>query len=282
MTDAGAKRQTDPTVRQRIGAALAVNEKILSAALDKARASFDNPGNKGDAVEDAVREFLRAHLPSKYRVGQGEVIDRFGARTSQLDVIVLNDEQPFTYGSSDAAMYLCEGVSAAAEVKSVMATKELLDTLAKGERFRKLRTTYDGGAERFTNPSDARRFYVSAPFFALAIESKISAETILQTLLDHPEVESPEPDGGTLPALDALFVLDKGVFLNLGDGQGGFASWDPVFGHYQEGWVFHSHENVLVSLFTWLNAVMPRVRRFSSIAVPYMSVAADASGPIQR
>jgi hypothetical protein len=277
-----SRRPTDADVQARIAAALAINEDLLRSALESARKLFDHPGNKGDAVEQAVRSFLNRHLPTRLQIGHGEVIDRFGARSSQLDVIVLNEDQPFNYGPENPAMYVVEGVSAVGEVKSVMGTGELADIVRKGVRFRKLQGTTSGGsALRMTNPSDARRFYVSAPFFAVAVESSMRAESIFQTLLDTAEVPSPEPGGGTLPPVDALFVLNRGVFINFGDGQGAFTSFDPGSGRYQEGWVFHGDQNVLVSLFTWLHATMPRVQRFSSVLVPYFAAPGDASGPMR-
>lgn len=282
MTDLPAGRlPTDADVQARIASAVSVNEELLRSALRSARKMFDHPGNKGDAVEQTVRQFLGKHLPVRLQVGQGEVIDRFGARSSQLDAIILNDDQPFNYGAENPATYVIEGVSAAAEVKSVMKSGELDDIIAKGAKFRTLRTTYGAGSQRFTNESDARRFYVSPPFFGVAIESPMPAQTILHRLLDTEEVPSPEPSGGTLPPVDALFVLDRGIFINFGDGKGAFASFDPVFGHYQEGWVYHGDENVLVSLFTWLHATMPRVLRFTSVAVPYFAAPGDAQGPVR-
>lgn len=55
--------EPDPEVRARLETMLSVNDGLLQAALARARAQFDHPGNKGDEVEAATRSFLRSHLP---------------------------------------------------------------------------------------------------------------------------------------------------------------------------------------------------------------------------
>jgi hypothetical protein len=263
--------QTHHEIRERLRRALSVNEVFLKAALERARASHDHAGTKGALVEEAVRSFLRGHLPRRLDIGHGEVIDRFGSRSPQMDAVILTEDQPFVHGPDTPGMYLVEGVSAAAELKSALGQKELQDALEKGQKFRKLRATYSRGDTRQPpSPSDAKRFYASAPYFCLALETKIAPTKILEILQSTPDVPSPEPDGPRLPALDALFTLDKGVYINFGDGEGSFAFAKPD-GSFYSGWVYLGDQEPLVHLFTWLHAVMPRVNRFSSIATPYLS-----------
>jgi hypothetical protein len=199
-----------------------------------------------------------------------------------MDVLILTEDQPFVHGPDTPGLYLVEGVSAAGELKSSMGTKELRDALAKGQKFRTLRSTYSRGDTRQPpSQSDARRFYASAPYFCLALETKVAPRTILDILEATPNVPSPEPDGGTLPALDALFTLDSGVFINFGDGEGAFAFVKPN-GTYYSGWVYLGVNEPLVQLFTWLHSVMPRITRSSSIALPYMSFLSDGPEDIQN
>ena len=67
----------------------------LRISLAEARAKLSQSGDRGDVNEAAVREFLREHLPPKYRIGQGEVIDAAGRLSRQVDVVVADEEQPF-------------------------------------------------------------------------------------------------------------------------------------------------------------------------------------------
>lgn len=226
--------------------------------------------------------FLRGHLPRRLDIGTGEVVDRFGSRSPQMDVLVLTEDQPFVHGPDTPGMYLVEGVAAVAEVKSVLGAKELRDVLAKGEKYRSLKSTYSSGDTRQApSASDARRYYASVPYFCLAMETTVAPKTILRMLQESPDVQSPEPDGGLLPVLDALFTLDHGVFINFGDGRGSYAYADPD-GSFCSGSVYLGQDDPMVQLFTWLHAVMPRVRRWSSIAIPYLSFISGGPEDIQN
>ena len=88
---------------------IAVNEKQMLARLEETRSRFAHPGNKGDAVEIAFRDFLRKHLPRRFDVGHGEVIDTNGHRSGQVDVVVMNEHHPFTYPPEDAGLFFIEG-----------------------------------------------------------------------------------------------------------------------------------------------------------------------------
>lgn len=269
----------DPDVAARLSAAFAAEEGTLRAALDRARADFEHRGVRGDAVERAVRHFLSRHLPRKYSIGTGEAIDRLGHRSSQLDVLVLNDEQPFIHEPDTSGLYLIEGVAAVGEIKTSLGSGELDDILAKGARLREIEPTISVGAEVRGQHSDIIRFVNSVPYFALALESSLAPLTILEKLRAAPDVTA--WSGDSLPALDALFVLDRGVYLNFGDGMGAnrFMLVDGTVG---TGWWGPFPEGALVSLFNWLNANIARVRHASSIATPYLTATnirpEDASG----
>lgn len=236
---------------------------------------------KGDLVEDSVRSFLRNHLPSRLDVGHGTIIDRFGSFSKQMDIVVIDDDHPFRYESGSAGTYLVEGVVAAAEVKASLGRDQLVDMLNKGAALRSLKPVQPTGSMRMgTSQSDTHRFYVSPPYFGVALETKVSVETILQTLKGYPDSPSPEGEGRTIPSLDALFTLDRGVFINLWDGGGDFFLMDES-GNRVGGWCWLGQEDPLVRLFTWLHSAMPRIQRWTSIALPYLiphTSPSDSSG----
>jgi hypothetical protein len=261
---------TDPTneeVSRRLSSMLNADEAVLLAALDRVRAEFEHRGLKGDALERSLRELLSRRLPRRFRVGTGEVIDRFGARSSQLDVILLTDEQPFVHADDESGMYLIEGVAAAGEVKTRLDGAALDDILQKGGRIRGLRPTYLQGDEIYTNPSDRSRFVESIPYFALAMESSLSAETTLERL--GADSGAQNGSGERLARLDALVVIGQGVYFNFHDGKGAsqFVTTDGVS---VTGWMGPFRGNALVQLFVWLNGVMPRVNRRQSVLPVYL------------
>ncbi|MFJ4225898.1 DUF6602 domain-containing protein [Microbacterium sp. NPDC089695] len=258
----------DAEVAARLSASFAAQEARLQATLAAARAEMEHRGLRGDAVERGVREFLSKHMPRRYTVGTGEIIDRFGHRSAQTDVLLLTDEQPFVNEADTSGQYLVEGVGAAGEVKTVLNSSELDDILDKGAKLRQIRPTLSKGAEVQALPSDMPRFVDSLPFFALAMESRLKPETLLQKLNDAEEVLN--WNGSRVPKLDALFVVDGGVYYNFGDGRGAqrFMYSDGSNG---VGWIGPFTDGALVSVFIWLNATIPRVRHASTIVTPYLT-----------
>lgn len=182
--------------------------------------------------------------------------------------MVLNDEQPFVQEPDTSGLYLIEGVAAVGEIKTSLGSSELDDILAKGARLRQIEPTISAGAEVRGQHSDILRFVDSVPYFALALESSLAPQTILEKLRLAPDVTA--WSGNALPALDALFILDRGVYLNFGDGLGAnrFIYNDGTLG---TGWIGPQPDGALVSLFNWLNGTIPRVRHASSIATPYLT-----------
>ena len=92
-------------------------------AQARERAKIAHPSNiraAGDEVEEAVRSYLQRMLPPSYRVTKGHVIDRTGAVSPQLD-IVITDSRGFAslMTTSDGTEYIpFTSVYAVGEIKS--------------------------------------------------------------------------------------------------------------------------------------------------------------------
>lgn len=105
----------------------------LKANIEASRQSFLHNATKGDAVENAVRSFLRRHLPDAIGVAHGQVADRFGNVSTQLDVILYDAQRtPILYmdEAKENRLIPAEGVIAAIECKTNLRLDELR-TLAK-------------------------------------------------------------------------------------------------------------------------------------------------------
>lgn len=248
-------------------------EQQMALVLPHARGTYVHHGLFGDSVEESFRAALGTHLPRYLVVGIGEVIDLRGTRSSQTDVIVANDEQPFRYEQDKAGIYLLEGVSAAGEVKSKLTTAELDDCLAKGTQFKKLRSdnrtvSMIHGA---TN-SDIRRFHRCPPHFVFAFESNVAPQTLINRLAAAPEVVAADGTGNPLPPIDAVFVLGKGMAINYGDG-GGTVAYTIDDGPSAEsvvGWLWQEEPSVLATFMFWLSGVMPKMSHSASITAQYL------------
>jgi hypothetical protein len=261
------------TVQKRLSRAFQANEVRLAAELARARATMDHATSKGDILEAAARSFLRAHLPSRLNVGQGEVIDLRGERSRQVDVIITDEDHPFVFPPAEPGVHLVEGVAAGGEIKAALTTSNLDDIILKGLKFKRLRPNFSPGDTILANDSDRARFYTSRPFFALAFEKQASVEAINDRLLNCPTFKMSHEEQMIYP-LDALFVLNHGSYINFHDGAGAFQfRSEEALEHSRAGWQFISHKQspVLMQLFLWLHAVMPRIHRFSNISTLYLN-----------
>ena len=263
---------SDPSFAQAGPIALAVKRwgERLRISLDDARTSLRQSGNRGDANEGAVRDFLRAHLPPTYRVGQGEVIDHAGRQSRQMDVVVADEEQPFQVDDTPRLMII-EGVSAAAEVKTTLTTNELRDCLEKGRRFKALEAILGKSVtlapleQRGKPNSDLQRFYQHRPFFAFAYEGAIDNGTLIEILSE----EERSRERGAVPALDAVFILDRGFAMNVWDGNGALTFYSS--GEIMTGWHwFGDPDRTLLGLLFWLHGAMPRFMIRSSPLLAYL------------
>ena len=96
-------------------------------------------GLKGDAREKAVRTKLEAILPGGVGVGTGCVIDSEGNASSQIDVILYEQQFcPIFKVADDIGYYPCESVIAVGEIKSTIGKNELGDIYEKIASVRKL------------------------------------------------------------------------------------------------------------------------------------------------
>lgn len=233
-------------------------DRRLRLALDFARARLGHAASKGSILESELRRILAEHLPRGLAVGQGEVVDMLGNRTGQVDLLITNEHQPFRWALDEPGVHIIEGVSAGGELKASLGSSQLTDAIAKGSRFKHLRYRAHAGAQVFgRHPADLARFYEAPPFILVAIESSISPQKMLNRLADTPPIASPDHKGSEQDALDALFLLDRGVALNLGtgDGQLKFVGSDN---EPTTGWVFYESKTVLAEMLLWLYQVMPR------------------------
>jgi len=229
-------------------------QKQMLLRLAEIRAAYRHSGNKGANAEQVLRDFLRQFLPPYNRVGHGEVIDQSGASSRQLDAIITNEYHPFLNDLSAPSVFIIEGVSCVAEVKSVLTSDELIRTLENSLSFKRLSVTLQKGATVFGNREDISRFVEKRPSFLFAFESQLSVGTIKERIeawnKDH---QLPIPQ-----QMDAVFVLTGGSIINFGTGAGSLQFITPD-GQSLSGYVFTdpSEDRPLISLLSWISASLP-------------------------
>ena len=232
------------------------SEAQMRLKLQEARITFAHSGDKGTVAEEAFRAFLRQYLPRRLEVGHGEVVDSYGKRSAQTDVVVANEDHPYTFTPDQPGVFFVEGVSAAGEVKSLLTTQHLKQALENSHQFKQLQMN-PVGARAFAAPSDLKRFYKCPPWFLIAFESQLTLLNIGNTLVQFINQNALEPTG----IMDAIFVIDRGWIINLGDGQGTFGMKSSQ-GVILSGWQWKEEKAVLYPLLGWLWAVMPRLEGY--------------------
>lgn len=240
-------------------------ETQMRENLARARARFTHSGNKGASVEDAFRLFLKEYLPRRLAVGHGEVIDLSGSRSMQTDVVVVNEDHPFTFTENSPGLFLIEGVAAAGEVKAVLTTEHFQKSILSSRKFKTLKVEHSTGTTAMGTAPDLERYYKRPPWFLFAYESQLTLPSIHARLMK----ESQGVNGVEENLVDAVFVLGKGCVINLGDGQESLTVVNSE-GTSISGWIWQQEESALFELMAWLSIVMPRVIRYDSILTPYL------------
>lgn len=111
-------------------------QEIFSQAAKKLRQDFEElstvPHNqlKGGQAEKLVRSFLRAHIPKRFDVGSGFIIDRFDNISRQTDLIIYDAQNcPVYRASEEAGIFPNQNVAGLVEVKSKLDRDRLLEAI---------------------------------------------------------------------------------------------------------------------------------------------------------
>jgi len=240
-------------------------EKQMQDSLAEVRKTFRHSGNKGANIEDIFAKFIRQYLPRKCEIGNGEIIDSIGNRSGQIDIIIVNDDHPFTFTQNKPGLFFIEGVMGIGEIKTILTSSELTNSLNNSILYRKLKIKHSKGSFIQATESDLKRYYEHPPFFLFAFESQISLNTIKQNIDDF--ITNNRLD--QTDSIDGIFVLDKGWLINFGDGKGTF-KFKTSLEESASGWIIHESKTLLFDLLCYLSATMPRIIRFEPILMHYI------------
>jgi hypothetical protein len=114
----------------------------LGAKLAAGRQAVPHPTAKGDAAELNWKNLLADHLPSRYSVDRGFVVDSNGACSEQIDILVYDRHYSTLIFNVDGALFVpAESVYAVFEVKPETNPSTILYAAKKAESVRRLRRT---------------------------------------------------------------------------------------------------------------------------------------------
>lgn len=244
-------------------------QKGMQIKFEEIRHEFEHRGSKGSNVEKIVRDFVSSYLPPHNRIGHGEIMDSFGGISNQVDVIVTNENHPYLNDFHEPSKFFIEGISCVGEVKSVITTDDIKETLNKCLNFKNLQIWNDAGTKAYCSyEEDLIRFVHKRPFFLFAFSSQLSLDTIWERI----DAYNTENRIDLQHQIDAVFILDRGQIVNAGNGLGSIRIRSERF-DILTGYVpFQIKEkpNILLDFMFWLHLVMPRIDFYQSILHRYL------------
>jgi hypothetical protein len=146
-----------------------IGEKLV---MEFAHASVaGTPGLIGAARENPARKQLEKLLPAFVSTGSGIVMDSFGARSSQQDIVFFERDFCPVYSINDtpeATYFPVEGVVAVGEVKSTVDKATLFDALDKIKSAKMLKRFSERSQKSVAGPAaDYRTFGLGGHYAAI-------------------------------------------------------------------------------------------------------------------
>ncbi|MCL1093301.1 DUF6602 domain-containing protein [Shewanella kaireitica] len=236
-------------------------QKRMDLHLEEIRATLSHRGDRGSSAESILKDFLKEYLPPYNRIGEGEIIDTKGNQSTQLDIVITNDGQPFLNDLSGPELFIIEGVSCVGEVKTKLNSQDVNTLIESCITYKKIKPVIQRGTMTCSNPEDTMRFVNHRPYFIFAYESQLTLQTIHQKITEHYALNE-------IPLehqIDAIFCLDRGAIWNFGNGNGAYhfitddGSKLPGIHITNDG-----KDGVLFDFMTWLSYAMPKINMPSS------------------
>jgi hypothetical protein len=194
-------------------------QSIFAQAAKKLRHDFDelssipHSGLKGHEAEDIVRQFLRGHLPKRFDVGSGFVIDPLDNISRQTDVIIYDALNCPVYRASEtAAIIPSDNVACVIEVKSRLDKDAMRDAFANISELKALAKT---------KPPSVPFLVTTQTLCCLfAFSTPITMEKLSEHYVEYAKSH------GIGRHIDIVLVLDKGIIMLAG--KLGEHPWAPL------------------------------------------------------
>lgn len=198
-----------PNISDNLKAVFRQETKTLQEEIVKIRRKHDNPKIIGDEAERVFKEFISGYLPETYQIANGQINDRDGLRSREIDVAVCNPYHPFTYSKEGRGMLFIEATEAAIEVKSsIKSEAHIRTTIKKCQSVRNLREEPVNGMIRA-----GKSLFLETPYILFAFGSDFTLSTLLGKITSiSSELKIPESE-----RMDLVYVLDRGLLVNYKD-----------------------------------------------------------------
>lgn len=162
--------------------------------------SLHHGGLKGGEAEKLVGKFLRDHIPRRFDVTGGLVLDPTDNVSKQTDVIIYDALNCPAYRASDtAAVIPSDNVAATVEVKSVLDKNQMRDAFEKANVIK--------GLSKTQAPDVPMLVMCQTLCFLFAFESPLT----LDKLAEH--YQACVHEFGVGRHIDLVMILDRGVIM---------------------------------------------------------------------
>jgi len=173
---------------------------------------FKHAQTKGNEREVVLRELFTEHLPTRYSVATGEVVDIYDKHSPQLDVLIYDSTRNFAFYTGDSEILPAEALLVSVEVKSKLTKQEIKKSLIAAKKLRqlkpfkrKLSTVRKDGKE-----ADDRCRYFHTLF---AYDSDLAKDEWMKS--EHARFnEVAREEGIDAEIIDRLYVPNRGM-INL-------------------------------------------------------------------
>lgn len=186
-------------------------EKQMQAELEAVRYALQHPGLKGIVNEEAVKRFLRQHIPDNLSVETGIVVDSNGGASKQIDIIIFDKAKtPVLFFAGGVRVIPVECVYAIIEVKTSLDRAALEQCIRNMESVKSLlRIAY---YEPGVIAHHKKMYGMDLPdwqtiYFVFAYES-MPANSIIEQLEEYSK---------TVPInmrIDSIYSLEHGLITN--------------------------------------------------------------------
>ncbi|PIR21170.1 MAG: hypothetical protein COV45_00050 [Deltaproteobacteria bacterium CG11_big_fil_rev_8_21_14_0_20_47_16] len=222
--------------------------------------SYKNPNTNGSIKEDLIRKELMQRLPSGIEFGKGEIVDTFGNRTGEHDIVGYDKHfMPLFQSHGTISTFFSESVFCCVEAKSFLDEAALKDAKKKFDSIAQLKRVYEatslshymqtvigigGFSGTLTIPGRDNNINVPKMVTAVFAISGLKNETISNHLIT------------IKPNADLVCILDKGVWGRKHDSQQWICACDrPELTYYTFIVLLHEllHPHLLRHLYARVN-----------------------------
>lgn len=196
--------------------------KKLRADFEYIRATNPHSGDKGEEVENILKKFLNDHLPKRFRVDSGIVIDADDAISRQTDAIVYDALTSPIYRAAEKTQIIpIQCVAAVIEVKSRLDGPELEDAYDKIASVKSLKKPPHSTMDQPTTKSGLDSIGTMGIVFAF--DSALTLETLGEKMkeLNAKKASFLWPD--------LVVVLDRGTAEYMVQWPGQFGKFAATF-----------------------------------------------------